>query len=189
MPVVHRKKMISTQIINEISDNIQSLSEEVRMVSFDECREHTISFSALSCNQQSAYLLQLSDWEKENICSSYIYIIKADKQVDLAACYTAFSEAKARKKDDRAYSRLNDKSNVFYVGSSISLSKRIKEHLGLGSMGTYALQMRYWALGQQGNLAIEIYRFGNNVSTNAIQAIEDGLWEIHSPMFGRKGAR
>jgi len=181
--------MISKAVIDRIADNILSLSEEVRVVSFDECRKHTISFSDLSMEQQLECLSQLSDWEKSNDDNSFIYIIDAGAQVDLSACRKAFEKAKAQ--GNRAYSRLNaeSKSKVFYVGSSRSLSKRIKEHFGFGSKGTYALQMYYWARGIQGNTDIQIYRFGNNVSANAVQSIEDQLWEVHSPMFGRRGAR
>lgn len=181
--------MINKEVIGNIADHLFFLSEKVRNVSYVECREHTISFSNVNLNRQKAYLLQLREWEKENDDSRFIYFIIANPDVDLSSCHKSFAEAKESKRAERAYARLNTESIVFYVGSSKSLSNRIKDHLGFGYKGTYSIQMCYWVLEQKGGITIKIYRFGSEYSANAIQAIEDGLWNKYSPMFGRRGAR
>ncbi|MBU2522008.1 MAG: hypothetical protein KKD50_07250 [Proteobacteria bacterium] len=58
--------------------------------------------------------------------------------------YNRYKNAKESKKSERAYARLNRKSRCLYVGSSKGLIPRIKQHLGFGPKGTYAMQLCYW---------------------------------------------
>ena len=63
------------------------------------------------------------------------------------------------------------------------------EHFGLGYSGTYALQMKNWVAGLDGSVQISIARFDAAIDRSVVQAVEDGLWQMDQPMFGRRGAR
>lgn len=103
----------------------------------------------------------------------------------------AFSDAKAAEKDDRAYARWNrdNESTCLYVGSSESIHTRLNQHFGLGARRTYSLQLAYWAAEISVELSIECTAYSDSISRPALQALEDTLWDLEKPMFGRQGAR
>jgi hypothetical protein len=98
-----------------------------------------------------------------------------------------YAQAKADK--GRSFARVNKASTTLYVGSSRSLSKRIREHLGFGFPRTYAIHLAYWApkLGLQLRLHAALYPVDS--APKAVQALEDCLWESLKPMLGRQGQR
>jgi hypothetical protein len=65
----------------------------------------------------------------------------------------------------------------------------MREHLGYGSKGTYAMQLVYWA--QELNLNIQLFcmRFKTSLNQEVVQAFKDAIWDFVKPMLGRKGAR
>ena len=131
---------------------------------------------------------KISQWEKEHGDSKYLYFYRAeDFDADLA--YRLFYETKVVKKEDRAYPRLNNRSNVLYVGSSQNLTLRFKEHLGYGAKGTYAMQLSYWAQKLKMKINFHCFRFQRDIPSEVLQAVEDGLWLLLKPMLGRKGSR
>ena len=103
--------------------------------------------------------------------------------------YTSYKTAKENKKSERAYARLNKKSHCLYVGSSKGLVPRIKQHLGFGPKGTFAMQLCYWCEGLDLDITLKIYAFGNGISVKAFQAFEDGAWDSLKPMLGRQGKK
>ena len=133
-------------------------------------------------------VLEVAQWAgKENI---YLYTIcLVTEQCDLSKIRIAFSEAKAMKKNGRAYPRLNSESCCFYVGSSEKMHQRLKEHLGYGTQGTYALQLAHWASSFQIELEFKCARYKAGHAREVYQALEDTLWDEMSPMFGRKGMK
>ena len=88
-----------------------------------------------------------------------------------------------------AYPRLNAQATCFYVGSSQSVAKRLKEHLGFGAGKTYALQLVHWARPLSLELDFVCAKYAENTPIEAIQALEDTLWETSKPMFGRQGRK
>ena len=66
---------------------------------------------------------------------------------------------------------LNSPSKVLYVGSSTTgVHKRIKQHIGDGSKGTYALHLSHWF---DGKYSITIKQYDK--PREVIQIIEDDL--------------
>jgi hypothetical protein len=96
-------------------------------------------------------------------------------------------KAKARKTRWRAYPHLNAQRTCLYVGSSRSLATRLRDHLGFGPKGTYALQLLHWAPPLSLQLEFVCARYAEDTPTEVIAALEDTLWEARRPMFGRKG--
>ena len=95
--------------------------------------------------------------------------------------FIAFSQYK--NKQERRCAKLNSPSNIMYVGSSTtSLKNRIKQHMGKGYEGTYALHLSHWF---KGNYKITIKEY--DVERDVLQIIEDDLSDRLKPAFGKKG--
>lgn len=109
------------------------------------------------------------------------------QKLDSQDIFEVYAQAKADR--GRSFARMNNPAKTLYVGSSRSLSKRIREHLGFGFPRTYAMHLAYWApkLGLQLRLHVALYPVDSD--PKAIQALEDCLWESLKPMLGRQGQR
>jgi hypothetical protein len=76
-----------------------------------------------------------------------------------------------------------------YVGSSLSIVSRVKEHWGIVNPTTYAMHLKDWLLkGNDNEVVIEIWPVPDEYA-KYIQIIEDGLWQRYKPVFGRQGAK
>lgn len=117
-----------------------------------------------------------------------IYVIEevgGDPAVTFAK-YEAYREAQRGKdkKERRACAALNSVSRTMYVGSSTTgIRKRIREHLGDGHRGTYALQLKHWF---EGKYKITIRDYGD-LEPELIQLLEDDLSHALKPAFGKRG--
>lgn len=79
----------------------------------------------------------------------------------------------------------NEVSENLYVGSSSSLRNRFKQHCGKWYKGTYAIKFRAWLTNS--NIKIDFHYFKIEASDqDVLQNIEDGLWDIMRPIFGKK---
>lgn len=87
-----------------------------------------------------------------------------------------------------AFAQLNlvDPSPVLYVGCSLSLRGRVREHLGFGSGRTYALRLNKWFT--ECSLELVVAAFDRNASRDAVLYLEETLWHDLKPMFGRPGS-
>ena len=119
----------------------------------------------------------------------YVYTFFVLSNSPLDRLYNRYKNAKESKKSERAYARLNGKSRCLYVGSSKGLIPRIKQHLGFGPKGTFAMQLCYWCENLDLDITLNIYAFGNGITTKAFQAFEDGAWNSLKPMLGRQGKK
>jgi len=119
----------------------------------------------------------------------YIYTFHLSENSNLDEVYTNYKYCKENKKFERAYARLNNKSHCLYVGSSKGLVPRIKQHLGFGPKGTYAMQIYYWCEDLYLDIVINLYAFVSDIDPRAFQAFEDGAWNFYRPMLGRQGKR
>tara|TARA_B100000315_G_scaffold246805_1_gene274618 strand:+ start:810 stop:1352 length:543 start_codon:yes stop_codon:yes gene_type:complete len=180
--------MIRKNLLKKTANKLRNLADRIELTDFEEKKTISIKFSTMNNKIDEVYNY-ISKWEKENKGNRFIYILKASNKTDVNRCYELYSIAKSKKVKNRAYARINQISNIFYVGSSSSLGNRIKEHLGYGSKGTYALNLKYWVKDIPGGVNILIWRFSKKISQDVIQAIEDGLWAKYKPMFGRQGAK
>jgi len=120
----------------------------------------------------------------------FIYVLETDADISfLDSARVAFSEAKIHERDGRAYARLNDVNKVLYVGSSSSLGRRFREHLGYGARGTYALHMCQWARHLFIRVSLVAARYPVGMDPEILGLMEDQLWDTLRPMFGRRGRR
>jgi hypothetical protein len=92
--------------------------------------------------------------------------------------------------EEIAYSMFNEKNesidSFLYVGSSSDMFKRFKEHCGIVSKGTYALRFNNW-LENDIDIEFQCYYLVDSEEQAVLQNIEDGLWKLKKPLFGKLG--
>lgn len=114
-----------------------------------------------------------------------IYIIE-EIEGDTKKTFSDFSQFKdleKRKEKGRKCARINSPSKIMYVGSSTTgIKKRIKQHMGDGHPGTYAIHLKHWF---KGRFKIIIKQY--DVTKEALQIIEDDLSDKLKPAFGKQG--
>lgn len=75
---------------------------------------------------------------------------------------------------------------TLYVGSCRKLFDRFGQHLGFGAAGTYALHLKHWARGTGLRIRVLCARFPAEAH-QAVQELENTLWDERKPLFGRRG--
>lgn len=123
---------------------------------------------------------------------SFLYYLMVSQPANLQEIRSCFLRAKTEQQTGkkRAYARaIHIVSNCIYVGGSQTVSERLKQHLGYANAGTYALHLYHWAVPLALNLELVCARYPSETPKEALQALEDSLWERLQPMFGRKGNR
>ena len=122
-------------------------------------------------------LSELSELDK---IKTAIYIIE-QVSGDIIESFNSLVNYKACK--ERACPALNLPSKIMYVGSSTTgIKNRIKQHIGDGHIGTYALHLKHWFAG---DYKITIMEFDKK--RDVLQIIEDDISERLAPAFGKKG--
>lgn len=178
--------MLNESTLKDIATQLYGLAQGVQRTVIEASHQLSIPFGAIHADNRAA--LQESLKAVCNGKGRYIYRFSVAQELS-EPLHQAFFAAKAAKKNSRAYCRVNEASALLYVGSSSSLHSRLLQHLGFGNHGTYAMQLSHWLPPVEGELNIEVWRFDPAVDSAVLQAIEDGLWAMNKPMFGRQGAR
>ncbi|GHV48420.1 hypothetical protein FACS1894181_04080 [Bacteroidia bacterium] len=112
----------------------------------------------------------------------YLYYFTADKSEGIE---DAFLKAKESDKDTK-YARFNgNTSEYLYVGCSNHLRKRFQEHCGKVHKATYAIRFADWL---PDNIQITFSYMKIKDDPIVLQNIEEGLWKLMTPVFGKRGA-
>ncbi len=118
-----------------------------------------------------------------------IYAISTN-QASIDAVVRDFKAEKVRRGKEAYLSRLNEnldsKTGALYVGGSKSILTRLHNHLNSGGK-TYSLHLHRWLREKHGQIQVQV-QFLDDCAELA-QDIEDGLWDLKRPVFGRRGAR
>jgi len=177
------------KVRNATIKDLTSIIDDMKNIQLEE----QLSYKFNTNDLQNAQFVEnfLSEIEKRinHKKYKYIYTFFLPGSFPTDKIYNGYKNAKESKKSERAYARLNTKSACLYVGSSKGLIPRIKQHLGFGPKGTYAMQLCYWCENLDLEITLNIYAFDNGISIKAFQAFEDGAWNSLSPMLGRQGKK
>ena len=95
-------------------------------------------------------------------------------------------------KNKVSYCKINniEKTCCLYVGGSrTGIIPRIKQHFGFANKQIYAMQLARWCKNTNLEIKLSILSFPKTINVDIFQIIEDGLWEINKPLFGKKGAK
>jgi len=170
-------------------NDLASIIDDMKNIRFEE----QLSYKFNTNDLQNARFVEnfLNDIKKQinHKEYKYIYTFYLPDNFALDIICNRYKNAKETMKSERAYARLNKESRCLYVGSSKGLIPRIKQHLGFGPKGTFAMQLCYWCKDLDLDITLNIYAFGNGISTKVFQAFEDGAWNFLRPMLGRQGKK
>ena len=168
---------------------LASLSSAIAGVVPIDVRTWQIDVSNLPLEKYGLPLIQeVSEWAGKSKACIY-YFECCSPGIDLAEVERVFVHAKTHETNERAHPRLNNSGKCFYVGSSKSVAKRLTEHLGYGTNKTYALQLIHWARPFSLDLEFVCAKYPANTPSDVVQVLEDTLWKIKAPMFGRQGRK
>ena len=128
-----------------------------------------------------------STYEKRPV----LYYVALNNASLAKKCRDAF----AARPNGRAYPQDNQHDSRFaYVGKSLNIRSRLKEHLGLSHVKTYGLQLLHWTspndLAFTFNIAeMTFAELNQSTAVKCLQIFEDTMWDDLRPMFGKRGAR
>lgn len=175
--------MINLDFIHRTSNYYLRFAEKISEVQIHEKFSHELATDHID-SQNAEQLFDALNVKSNRRC---IYVIESI-DLNVKRCFSAFMDAKAERKE-YAFARMNVINDVFYVGSSLNLKSRLKNHLGLTSKKTYSLQLAQWISNIKGSLKFTVYYFKDEIEPEILQALEDALWRNLKPMFGKQGGR
>ena len=179
-------------IVDHASNSLIDLADRVRNSLMPHQRNFAVQTTELKVEAVPAFVSELGSWGLGSPESKYIYRFSVDSMDFASSLHDSFQEAKVNAVGGRRYSRLNSSecnSMTLYVGSSNSLKSRITQHLGYSYPATYSLHMKYWPGLEDCIVRLEVLQYSAEIDTEVLQALEDALWDMSQPLFGRRGAR
>ena len=175
--------------------DLRALADQIEQASAIDSFDSEVRLENLQDEEETTRLIsEITAWEREVPNARYLYSFTVPDTALSLRCRDALARARSRNVDNRRFSKLNgdlEESCCLYVGSSRSLSSRIRQHLGLAHRGTYAMQMAHWQPEErlEGRVRFSATRFASDTGASILQALEDKLWLTDRPLFGRMGAR
>jgi hypothetical protein len=169
--------------------DLQSIIEGIRNIRLQGMLSYSFNTKEIQDPQFVDKLLNKIQKDIDHSKFKYIYTFFLVGNFPISSAYEIYNNAKSEKKAGRAYARLNEESYCLYVGSSNDLVHRIKQHMGFGPKGTFAMQLCHWCEHAALDVNLRIYAFANSISSDAFQTFEDGVWNSLKPMLGRQGKR
>ncbi|MBC8488533.1 MAG: GIY-YIG nuclease family protein [Bacteroidetes bacterium] len=170
-------------------NDLLSIIDGIKNIQFEEKLSYKFNTKELQNDHYRENFLNNIKKQINHNKYKYIYTFSLPDNFATDIVYSRYKITKESKKSERAYARLNTKSPCLYVGSSKGLIPRIKQHLGFGPKGTYAMQLCYWCENLNLDITLNLYAFDNGISIKAFQAFEDGAWNSLRPMLGRQGKK
>jgi hypothetical protein len=179
-----------TDLVKRTRLALSELSNQVGTIPSPELMQLRFNTGAfVPDNEPKPLTSEVDQWVKKEC--RFIYVLMANSAPEhLARIHDLYSDAKTRERGDRAYARLNSQPSTYiYVGSSASIGRRFREHLGYGARRTYALHLAFWAHDLPMDLELSAARYPPTASEALVGVLEDQLWDSLKPMFGRQGRR
>lgn len=130
--------------------------------------------------------LSLNKTFETKINGTYLYVFKT-KLIEKEKLIKAFLN-QSNKSDFKLSSinNIEEFNGTIYVGSSNSLKSRINLHLGNSSKKVYSLHLSNWFTNFEKEIDLEYY-FIPTEYLEITEILENGLWDIKKPLFGKKG--
>ena len=170
--------------------DLESIIVGIRNIEFLEEFSYSFNTQEIQSDQFVENLLGEIRMHIDHGRFKYIYTFFLPDNCQVRSLYERYRAAKNGRKAARAYARLNQgECHCLYVGSSNDLIPRIRQHLGFGPKGTFAMQLCHWCEDTNLDLTLKIYSFANSIDKKAFQAFEDGVWDSLKPMLGRQGKK
>jgi hypothetical protein len=183
--------------IESARESLKKVAEEIARVKFPKANMIEFELSELSDKYINDKLKTVpAGYSKDLSETDFIYIFKLIDANEAKKDFISkrFNDSRSVQNTEdfegkKDFCRWNEvMSDYLYIGRSQKLRSRLKQHLGAGNEGIFAMHMLRWATGVQCKVEISHYQF-DKMDNLIIQALEDGLWQSFNPMFGRKGEK
>lgn len=166
-------------------EDLEILAKKIRQ--FDEGREWISRSFTLKDDLEGL----VDSIANENSKRCFIYVVTSDNIEAIYQKYRLFNLESPKVSKINSFDRYETK--CLYVGSGRNCRDRLRQHLGItfGSNGTYSLHLKK-ILGNTSdnvNFCIFILPLGNDVDSSVMQSLEDSLWRMLLPCFGKLGGR
>lgn len=182
--------MLDQSLKNIAIDNLERRIkdiEECRFLSFEPIH---FTFDEITAGIKTKNLKDLlNKIMGQKVNHPTIYRISVSDSAVAGELYDEFLNIRQQNKDIK-FSKINKNSfsKTIYVGSSISIVSRIKQHLYDAAKGTHALKMSRWNLTGSNKVKLELTSDIRSKKHFGFQDLEDALWQKSQPMFGKKGS-
>lgn len=90
------------------------------------------------------------------------------------------------------YSRLMAPKSpqALYVGSGRDLRTRVGQHVGrIGGAGTYAMRLDLWATKVTAIVDLDFWLYDRDLNSIELEALEQELWDVRTPLLGKRGGK
>ena len=183
--------------IETARESLEKVAKEIANVQFPQANIIEFELSELSDKYINDTLKTVpAGYSQEFSETDFIYVFKLidTNKTKKNLISDRFNDSRSLQKTEdfegkKDFCRRNEGlSDYLYIGRSQKLRSRLKQHLGAGNEGIFAMHMLRWATRVQGKVEISYYQF-DLFDNLIIQALEDGLWQCFNPMFGRKGEK
>jgi len=182
--------MLDQSLKNIAIGNLETRMQYIEKCSFLNFEPITFTFDEITAGIQTHNLKNLlSKTMGNNVNHPTIYRISVCDSAVASALYDKFLSIRFQNKDIK-FPKINKNSvsTTIYVGSSISIVSRIKQHFYDAAKGTYALKMSRWNLTGSNQVKLELTSDISSKKHFGFQDLEDALWQQSQPMFGKKGS-
>lgn len=186
--------MLDQDFMLECADSLRELANDVQKTALPSHQEVILAYEDFSASFPDSKLKSLVEWAGSGPAIYKFVIVDGNHP---AAVLHRFSCSKEKEKSEakksgtasRSYCRANLQSSTLYVGSSLELRKRLREHFGYLGRTTYSMQLTHWLLpGDIESLQLSVWRCAG-LPARTVQALEDHLWDRERPMLGKRGSR
>lgn len=182
--------MINQDILRQGGDALRARAEALPHARFGPIVSRDFTMRELKAGLgRGAIQKWLRSSEHVEVYGRAIYRISAATQAGADALLAEFG----RVQPNVSYSlpRLipEHQGRTIYVGSSLKIAERLREHLQRASDATYALHLRRWCLTEDHVLRVELQAPADGVPNTVVQDAEDALWDFSQPRLGRRGAK
>lgn len=186
--------MLDQEFISACAQSLRKLADEIETTDIITNREARLDYKNFCEFYPTTQLADLISWVEKG---PVIYKFLISEGRDGASILKRFRECKENEKTNarnhkvkaRAYCKANQNSSTLYVGSSLNLESRLRQHFGYSGRTTYSMQLTHWLqAGDIETLHLSVWKC-NGLSPRIVQALEDHLWDRERPLLGKRGGR
>lgn len=171
--------------INLIQEKINAAIKEIDEM---ELGEHVSSFDFCCSKLDEEYMLL-----EEKLCNTqlfptiYWFEIISDCSLNLKDELNKFRKENSSIKVPPT-NKKECSENILYVGKVRNkFSRRISQHLGYGSPGTWSLQLKHWTIGlsTELNLRLNYIQLSEDINDITLAILEDCIAKKLKPILGK----
>jgi hypothetical protein len=185
--------MLSDEIIRSARRAMLNRARSIRQAEFADAIE--CEFTAAQIRSGAAgegVRPWLEETLGDQVTRPALYSISVGKAETAEAIVNAFGELPSESARGYRLPRRNPAvqgHTILYVGGSEDIRRRLKEHIGVASATTYAMNLQRWCPQFDDFVTVKVQSFSPAASRECRQDIEDALWVSLQPIFGKRGSK